>query len=304
MSARNTNHIRPLRVKSGACLAIWFSLQLSSLDANASMLFDFYASDWAGPNNEWVSRTGSQTLFYDTFNGSAPQKGTDIIGGVNVDTAVFDGNDFFTTLLAQTNRPWAGLNEFSLSIVFRSNTDTSSSGTDINAFWNYDGIIGFEVGGAGQGEFGIGLYHDGSTNGAVAAGTGLASSDVGTSGGAINDNSWHTLSLVVENLGSGFFNQTVYVDGGLVSQSHLLSYGGGSPSLANESFSLGQIRFGGGNPFVGAVAAIRFDDNALQESDITSLHSTYLEVVPEPSTFLLIGVGAFSLFTIRRKHRY
>ncbi len=268
-------------MKVKTCSALCSAMALSCLNAFAGLLFDFYASDWAGPNNEWVSRTGSLTLFYDTFNGSAPQKGTDSIGGVTVDTAVFDGNDFFTTLIDQTNRPWAGRTEFSISIVFRSITDTSNSETDLNAFWNHEGIIGFEMGGTGQGEFGIGLYNDGSANGAVAAGTGLASMDVGTPGGAINDNAWHTLTLIVDDLGNGFFNQTVYVDGGQAGQITNLSYGGGAPILANESFSLGQIRSGGGNPFTGAVAAFRFDDNAIQESDIASLHSTYLGLIPE-----------------------
>jgi len=293
-----------LKVRS--LLALSGALALGSINVQGDLLFDFYASDWVGPNNAWVSRTGGQTMFYDTFNGSAPQKGTDTISGYTVDTALFDGNDFFTTLLAQTNRPWAGLSQFSLSIVFRSNTDTSGSETDINAFWNHEGIMGFEVGGVGQGEFGIGLYNNGSAGGAVAAGTGLGSADVGTSGGSINDNNWHTLTLAVENLGGGFFSQTVYVDGAQVGQAPLVSYGGGSSTLADQPFSLGNIRFGGpnSNPFAGAVAAIRFDDAALQEAEITSLHGNYLGVVPEPSTFLLMGVGAFSVYCIRSRNRF
>ncbi len=285
-------YIRPgnQRLLGHIGFALCMSLTLGSFSVHAGKLFDFYASDWSGPNNAWTSRTGSQTLFYDTFNGSAPQKGSAIIGGVIVDTAVFDGNDFLTTPLNQSNRPWAGLSEFSISIVFRSNTDTGSSESDINAFWNHEGIIGFEVGGAGQGEFGIGLYNDGTTNGAVAAGTGLAATDEGTSGGNINDNAWHTLTLVVKNLGGGSFSQAVYVDGGLVNEDSPLSYGGGASTLANQSFSLGNIRLGGvnSNPFTGAVAALRFDDAALQISEISDLHSTYLGLVPNTNQTVLI----------------
>jgi len=269
------------------------TLALACLDLHAGMLFDFYASDWSGPNSTWASRTGSQTLFYDTYNGSAPQKGTNTIAGFNVDTVVFDGNDFLTTPLGQVDRPWAGLAEFSVSIVFRSNTDTSSSETDVNAFWNHEGIMGFEVGGPGQGEFGIGLYKDGTASGAVAAGTGLAATDVGVWAGNINDNAWHSFTLVVDNLGGGLFNQSVYVDGIRVGQATNLSYGGAATNLANQPFSLGNIRFGGGNsnPFVGAVAAFRFDDVALQAGDITALHRTYLGLVPQPVSTYLLDLG-------------
>ena len=93
----------------------------------------FYASDWAGPNNTWYSRTGAENLFYDTFGGSAPQKSSSTIAGVTVDTAIFDGNDFFTSSLV-TGRVWAGLKEFSLSLVFKSNASGSQTQTDINAF--------------------------------------------------------------------------------------------------------------------------------------------------------------------------
>jgi len=122
----------------------------------------FYASDWAGPSNSWNSRTGSQSLGYDTHNGSAPSRGSSTIDGVAVDTAVFDGNDFFTFIPYDnppTGRPWAGLKEFSLSLVFKTGAAGQSG---VNDFWQQRGIVGFERGGAGQGEFAIGLHNDGS----------------------------------------------------------------------------------------------------------------------------------------------
>jgi hypothetical protein len=109
----------------------------------------FYASDWAGPNNTWYSRTGTENFFYDTFGGSTPQKSSNTIAGVTVDTALFDGNDFFTSSFV-TGRAWAGLKEFSLSLVFKSNASGSQTQTDINAFLNQRGILGFARGGAGQ----------------------------------------------------------------------------------------------------------------------------------------------------------
>ena len=262
----------------------------------------FHASDWAGPNNTWYSRTGTQNLFYDTFEGSAPQKGSSTIAGVTVATAVFDGNDFFTSPF-ESGRPWAGLKEFSLSLVFKSNAPGAQTQTDINAFWNQRGVLGFELGGGGQGEFGIGLYNDGSASGAVAASTGLGIGDNGTSAGNINDDNWHTLTMVVKDEAGGFFSQTVYVDGGQVGSS-LLEYGT-LGTLADESFSLGTIRgSASAEKFVGEVAALRFDDAPLAALDITTMHSNYLGVIPEPSTSMLLGYGAVSLFALRSRQRH
>jgi len=256
-------------------------LSIFSIQTQAAVVFEYYASDWAGPNNSWNSRTGNQYLFYDTFNGSAPQKGSSTIAGVPVVTAVFDGNDFFTSPFV-AGRPWAGLNQFSLSLVFKSNAPGAQTQTDINAFWNQRGVLGFELGGVGQGEFGIGLYNDGSASGAVAASTGLGIGDNGTSAGNINDNNWHTLTMVVKNESGGFFSQTVYVDGSQT-RSSLLAYGTRGV-LADESFSLGAIRgSASAEKFVGEVAALRLDDTPLAASDLTTLHNTYLGIRPTPT---------------------
>ena len=285
-----------LRILLPLCLVAAFSLNLQG-----ATLFEYYASDWTGPNNSWASRTGSQTLFYDTFNGSAPQRGSSTISGVTVATAVFDGNDFFTSPFV-TGRPWAGLNQFSLSLVFKSTAPGAQTQTDINAFWNQRGVLGFELGGGGQGEFAIGLYNDGSPSGAVAASTGLGSGDNGTSAGNINDNNWHTLSMVVKNETGGFFSQTVYVDGSQVGSS-LLAYGAVG-ALADASFSLGTIRgSASAEKFVGEVAALRLDDAPLTASNITTLHSDYLGVIPEPSTSMLLGFGAV-FFALRTRQRH
>ena len=284
-------------------LALFSMVAIFSIQTQAAVVFEYYASDWAGPNNSWNSRTGGQTLFYDQFEGSAPQKGSSTIAGVAVDTAVFDGNDFLTSTFV-TGRPWAGLKQFSLSLVFKSNSPGPQTQTNIDAFWNQRGILGFELGGGGQGEFAIGLYNDGSPNGAVAASTGLGSGDKGTSAGNINDNNWHTLTMVVKDEGSGFFRQSVYVDGSLLNNSSLLQYGAVG-KLADASFALGSIRGSASSEkFVGEVAALRFDDTPLATSDVATLHSTYLGVIPEPSTSMLIGFGAISLFAIRRWQRH
>jgi hypothetical protein len=253
-------------------------------------LFLYYASDWAGPNNSWFSRTGTQSLFYDTFGGSAPQKGTSMIAGVAVDTAVFDGNDFLTSSFV-TGRPWAGLKEFSLSLVFKSNASGPQTQTDIHAFWNQRGVLGFELGGGGQGEFAIGLYNDGSPNGAVAASTGLGSGDNGTSAGNLNDNNWHTLTMVVKNLANGSFRQTVYVDGAQVGSALDREYGSVG-SLADASFSLGTIRdSASAEKFVGEVAALRFDGVPLTASEISALHTDYLGVINTNSRDTIVGRG-------------
>jgi hypothetical protein len=272
---------RWLEVVGKSLIKLFCFLAIFSIQTQAAVVFEYYASDWAGPNNSWNSRTGGQSLFYDTFNGSAPQKGSSTIAGVPVVTAVFDGNDFLTSSFV-TGRPWAGLKQFSLSLVFKSNAPGAQTQTDINAFWNQRGILGFELGGSGQGEFAIGLYNNGSPNGAVAASTGLGIGDNGASAGNINDNNWHTLTMVVKDETGGFFSQTVYVDGIQISSSSLLEYGT-LGALADASFSLGAIRDGSAEKFVGEVAALRFDDTPLAASDVTTLHSTYLGIRPTPT---------------------
>jgi hypothetical protein len=93
----------------------------------------------------------------------------------------------------------------------------------------------------------------------------------------------------------------VYVDGTQVGSSLVRQYG--SPGvLADASFSVGAIRgSASAEKFVGEVAALRFDDVALTASQISSLHSDYLGVIPEPSTPLLMGIGALSLLVLRRR---
>jgi len=285
-------------------IALFGFIAVFSFNLQATSVFEFCASDWAGPYNSWTSRTGNQELFYDTWQGSAPQKGFSTIAGVTVATAVFDGNDFFTSTFG-SGRPWAGLKEFSLSLVFKSNAPGPQTQTDINAFWNQRGVLGFELGGAGQGEFAIGLYNDGSALGAVAASTGLGSGDNGTSAGNLNDNNWHTLTMAVANLDDGSFSQAVYVDGTQFGSSLVREYGTVG-ALADASFSLGAIRgSASGEKFVGEVARVRFDNAPLAASEITALHSSYLGAVgiPEPSSSLLIGLAALSLVAIRSRQR-
>jgi len=293
-------------------VAFFCFLGFFSVQVQAAKIFEYFASDWPGPSNNWVSRSppgnavNGQILFWDNFQASnapvasAPQKGSSTIGGVNFGTAVFSGNDFFTSTFTNStypNYPWAGLKQFSLSLVFKSSSPLATT-TDVNAFWAQRGILGFERGGVGQGEFAIGLYNDGSPNGAVAASTGLGTGDTGISGGKINDTNWHTLTMVVKDETNGRFSQTVFVDG-IQTGSSLQDYGT-LGNVATNTFSLGSIR-GGLNPggtnsglsekFVGEVAALRFDDAPLTESEVTSLHRTYLGILTAPT---ITSTNAFS----------
>ena len=284
--------------------AFFCFLGVFGVQVQAAKIFEYFASDWPGPSNNWISRTPSgsvtngQILFWDNFKApnapvaSAPQKGSSTIAGVSFGTAVFNGNDFFTSTFTNstyTNYPWAGLKEFSLSLVFKSSSPLATT-TDVNAFWAQRGILGFERGGVGAGEFAISLYNDGSSNGAVAASTGLGTADIGTSAGNINDRNWHTLTMVVKDETGGFFSQTVYVDG-TVTGSSLQNYGA-LGMIATNTFSLGSIRGGSlpGGPnsglsekFVGEVAVLRFDDSPLTAAEIPLLHSTYLGILTAPS---------------------
>jgi len=139
---------------------------------------------------------GKADAFLRHLSGLGALLSEDTLDGVAIKTAVFDGNDFLTTPLEQTDRPWAGISEFSITVVFRSKTPPVGAATDLNAFHDFKGILGFEVGGLNSGDFGIGIWNDGTKTGAVAAGAGLPA-DVGISAGALNDDAWHTVTFVV-----------------------------------------------------------------------------------------------------------
>lgn len=259
-------------------MPVWMAALLLLVPAlHAGTVVEWVASDWPGPGNDWVSRTGNQSFFYDTYGGSAPQKGTGTLYGATIATVVFDGNDFLTTPLEQYNRSWAGLSELSLTVVFRSETPKAAASTDVHAFWNFKGILGFDVSEPDGGEFAIGVWDDGTKQGAVAAAAGLAD-DVGLSAGALNDGAWHVVTLVIARQGESSFSQSVYADNRLVRSENKLSYSTGSNAtvVANQPFSVGQIRSGANSPFTGSIAAIRLDTSALSATEIGQLHRTYL----------------------------
>ena len=136
-----------------SCIRTWLAvLSLVAAPLQGGTVIEWFASDWAGANSSWESRTGKQTLFYDTYQGSAPLLSKDTLDGAVINTAVFSGKDFLTTPLEQTDRPWAGISEFSITVVFRSKTPPAGAATDLNAFHDFKGIVGFEVGGLNSGD--------------------------------------------------------------------------------------------------------------------------------------------------------
>ncbi len=267
----------PVQKRTGFIPVAITLLCMMASPLQAGTVVEWIASDWPGPGSVWQSRTGNQILFYDTYNGSAPQKGADTLHGVAIETVVFDGNDFLTTPLEEHHPLWAGLSELSLTVVFSSKTPPAGAATDIHAFWNYKGIIGFDVGDPDGGEFAIGIWDDGTGRGAVAAASGLAN-DVGLSAGALNDDVWHIVTLVIARQGEDSFSQHVYADGRMVNSESTLAYSTGPKAdmVADQPFSVGQIRGGANSPFTGSIAAIRLDTTALTAKDIAHLHSTYL----------------------------
>lgn len=261
-----------------SCIRTWLAVfSLVAAPLQAGTVIEWFASDWAGANSSWVSRTGNQTLFYDTYKDSAPFLAEDTLSGVPIKTAVFSGKDFLTTMLEQTDRPWAGISEFSITVVFRSKTPPAGASTDLNAFYDYKGIMGFEVGGIGSGDFGIGIWNDGTETGKVAVGVGLPT-DVAISAGELNDDAWHIVTLGMARQGEGTFALSVYADGRLVGTDTRVTdtTGQNATALANQPFSVGTIRNGKNAPFTGSIAAIRLDTTPLSVADIETMHRTYL----------------------------
>ena len=261
-----------------SCIRTWLAVfSLVAAPLQAGTVIEWFASDWAGANSSWVSRTGNQTLFYDTYKDSAPFLGEDTLSGVAIKTAVFSGKDFLTTPLEQTDRPWAGISEFSITVVFRSKTPPAGASTDLNAFYDYKGIMGFEVGGIGSGDFGVGIWNDGTKTGEVAVGVGLPT-DVAISAGELNDDAWHIVTLGMARQGKDTFALSVYADSRLVRTETRVTdtTGQNATALANQPFSVGTIRNGKNAPFTGSIAAVRLDTTPLSVADIETMHRTYL----------------------------
>ena len=267
-----------------------------------SVIMDWDASTWAGGAATWKDTAGGVVA---VRGAGQPTKATAMIGMSTVDIIQFGGSSFDINTPPNPANPihkLVGLQQFTISAVFRVTVGATGAGGE-NDFYNNNGITGVEIGGAGVGDWALGLSKN-NGNAAINGGTGLASGDTGTQGPNVNDGRFHTAAFVVRNVDGTTFTQTMYLDGVKVGAVDTATYGGGSASIVNSRFSIGARLDGGNGFFPGDLARLQFDNTPLTAAQAAAQAANYLgetSAVPEPASLGLLGLGGLGLLARRRR---
>ena len=270
--------------------------------SQATLVIDYDATTWAGGTAAWTDSTAGLAAPIGT---GVPVKSTATIGTTPVDIVAFNGSSTFD--VNSTTHPLVGLKQYSISAVFRAPQAAAGNGVS-DAFFRYQGITGKELAGQGVGDFGLGL----ANGSAISGGTALSTVDVGTSGPAVNDNTFHTVAFTVMNNGDGTFSQRLYLDGTERDNDLNVAYGttAANPgAIAATNFAIGAIRAGAGGVagnsapfFLGDLARLQFDNQPLTAAQVSAQARNFLgEAVPEPASLGLLGLAGLGLFNRRRR---
>ena len=115
-------------------------------------------------------------------------------------------------------------------------------------------------------------------------------------GAGYNDGQWHFLSVLLEADGT----TTVYVD---LDEVPGFTDRAGQPKWSTATkFTFGQEWDGGGasNFYDGLIADARIYDTRLTGFQLQAIYSS---AIPEPSTLVLLGLGAVGLLAVRRRRK-
>lgn len=258
--------------------------------SQAVVIMDWDATTYSGTfANGWTDKVGGVHAVAGGGGGgpTGPLKGTAVLAGKTIDTIFFTADSFDVNI---TNHPLVGLNEFTISLVVRVPVAVDSPNEPENNFWLHNGFAGKEIGNAGVGDWNIGLTDLAGNGGAnIVGATGLGAGDIGTAGPTIDDDQWHTVHFVVDNLGNGTFDQRLYLDGIQVGTDLGIAYAG-IPVINAANFSIGARR-DGGNGYLpqGDIARMQFDDTALTPTQVAAQAATYLGELDDLT--LVIGPG-------------
>ncbi|MCO6047094.1 LamG domain-containing protein [Aeoliella sp. ICT_H6.2] len=298
------------RSKLTVLFAALLSLAIAP-SAQAQVIMDWDASAWSGNGEDlgggwngdsWIDSAAGIPAFSggnlaESNNGGVPVKTEGQIGldpyanWIDFSYESFDVNN--------TAHPLAGLRDFTIAAVVRVPESAGALAPNVgeNQFWLFNGFVGKEIGNAGVGDWVLGLVQqDGDGQAHIAAGTGLAATDVGTLGPAINDDMWHTVHFVVNDLGSNMFEQRLYLDGVEVANDLDLSFGGPVTAVAASDFAIGARRDGGNGYLPDAdMARLKFYGASLSPTEIANQASSFLGEGLQPLQMVVGGDNSLSI---------
>ena len=258
---------------------------------HAALIVNFDADSYAstGPAGNWTdSVDGSTALVV-----GEPHVVKDFVGFRYVK---FNGDDHFDAV-----EPIAGLNQWSQTVVFRTDS-TGANGQD--DFWRNSGLLGIDLAGSSRGDWSVGIQVTEEIN------SGWGNPDRGT-GGPFVGNSWviATASMDwVNNVGM-IHVSSMAIDGhfhGLAEEVvQRTDMGNGTGGVEVNTFGLGYI-LGANTHFRGDIADIQIHDTLMTEGEIFDLHLQLAsQFVPEPASVALFLTGLLSFlgFSLRRRRR-
>lgn len=285
---------------------------LLASSARADLVIDWDASDWAGTKvGGWGGGTGSDdALWIDKVSGviaypggdgdgnGGPQKNVATIGGNTLADIISFQVDSFDVIVGgagNASTPLGGLRQYTIAAVVRI-PDYDPPNIPENNFWQHNGIVGVEAGGAGVGDWNLGVT-DLADNGVgvLVAGSALGAGDIGTvptTPTAIDDGVWHTVHVKTVDNGDDTWSQFLYIDGAQVGADENIAYGGDPTNLVDRTFAIG-ARFNGDNGYMPRMdlARLQFHNAPLDNAAIAAEAANFLTESVQTSVPLNLVIG-------------
>ena len=229
------------------------------LPAQAALVGHWVADGWSG--GDWSNQIGGANAAVAVDNPSL------IAGALNGHDAIhLDGNDYFT-VAAGAGNPMAGANDFSITVVMRTDTAGLSFGgvTNPDDFWRHSGLIGMELPSGTVNDWALSF----NSESRIIAGLGNPDRSVFSTSGH-NDSAPHVATYTRQG-----GQISLYVDGYLKSSRSDV----GTAARLDQAFAIGAVTSGGFQPFTGDIAEVRIHDTALSPVEAVdlaqSLDATY-----------------------------